>query len=155
MESPPFFARAYRMAYLILIVADLVLMLDWLGIDGLKQNLDIYLIGVSIFVVNLASWLGYLRGKRWGFEIEQVLSIGRIFMILLGATVYAADIVGLFSAVGLILWYELMFSLLAKSYYLYWAGCATLMVLECRYLWILEAGRGHRDPQTVPAGSAI
>ncbi len=140
------FARFYRTSYLVSMVANLVLMLDWLGFDGIKQNFEICSIDIFLFAINLFSWLGYSRGKEWAFELERILSSGRILMILIGATLFGADVAALFSAVGLILWYEVMLTLLAKSYYLYWAGCATLLLLECKYLWTLRlSSNGQSD----------
>src|SRR5277367_6330700 len=101
------FVQFYKSLYLAAILANLaglVLEVRW----GLI-NVPIYLIDIVMFSVNLAGWVGYRQRKPWASELEKILSIGRVLTILLAATIALAGVVVLFSPVGWILWYKVMF----------------------------------------------
>jgi len=126
------FVQFYKSLYLAAILANLaglVLEVRW----GLI-NVPIYLIDIVMFSVNLAGWVGYRQRKPWASELEKILSIGRVLTILLAATIALAGVVVLFSPVGWILWYKVMFKVLDdQSYHAWYSSCAALLILEALY----------------------
>jgi len=126
------FAKSYKLVYLALILLNIALLMIDVGMNyGLLQ---IYLIDIAVFGINLVAWWGYRRGKGWALELEQALSIGRMLMAGLASTIFLAGVVSLYSPVGWILWYKLMFSVIDERHRVwYWSGCAILLALEGLY----------------------
>ncbi len=126
------YVELYKLIYLALILANLALLMVDLGLSyGL---LHIYFIDIAVFAINVVAWLGYRRGKGWGLEVEQILSVGRMVMVGFASTILLADIVSLYSPVGWILWYKLMFKVIDEAHRVwYWTGCVALIGLESLY----------------------
>jgi|HubBroStandDraft_1064217.scaffolds.fasta_scaffold55297_2 hypothetical protein len=135
------YVETYKLIYLALILANIAVLMIDLGVSyGLLQ---IYLIDIAVFAVNVVAWLGYRRGKVWGLEVEQILSVGRMLMVGLAATILLADIVSLYSPVGWVLWYKLMFKVIDEAHRVwYWSGCVALIGLESLYFRALTRASG-------------
>lgn len=131
------FVRSYKALYLLAIAANAAALLVEVGFSlGILQ---IYLIDVALFGINSAAWLAYKQRKTWGLELEIILSVGRMLMILLASTIFLAGIVALFSPIGWLLWYKVMFKLIDRRHRAwYWSVCGTLLLLEALYLYCLE-----------------
>jgi hypothetical protein len=130
------FAISYKLVYLALISLNVALLVTDVGLNhGLLQ---IYFIDIAVLGINVVAWLGYRRGKGWALELEQALSLGRILMVALASTIFLAGVVSLYSPVGWILWYKLMFSVIDEGHRVwYWSGCAILLALESLYFCAL------------------
>jgi hypothetical protein len=142
------YAAIYKLIYLGLILVNIGLLTIDIGLSyGLLQ---VYFIDIAVFGINLLSWSGYRGGKGWGLELEQILSLGRMLMVGLASTIYLAGIVSLYSPVGWILWYKLMFGMIDERHRVwYWLGCGVFLVLESLYFRALT-----RVPRN-EAGSAL
>jgi hypothetical protein len=132
------FTRCYKWAYLALIMVNAVALFFTGGIAvGLLQ---IYFVAVAIFAINLYSWWGYRSRISWGLELESLLSCGRMITTIMGATIYLADVVALYSPLGLILWEGILFKVIVDSHRLwYWWSCAVLLALEVTYFCCLRS----------------
>ncbi len=146
------YVKIYKVIYLGLILANIALLMIDVGLTyGLLQ---IYFIDIAVFGINLAAWLGYKRDKPWALELEQILSLGRMLMVGLASTIFLADIVALFSPVGWILWYKVMFRVIDEMHRVwYWGGCAVLLVLESLYFRTLT--RASRGAPTVALSEGL
>lgn len=148
-RSPQFPVRTvyvdiYKVVYLALILANIALLMIDVGLSyGLLQ---IYLIGIAIFGINVVAWLGYRGGRSWALRLEQVLSLGRMLMVGFASTIFLAGVVSLYSPIGWVLWYKLMFKVIDEMHRVwYWLGCAVLLILEIIYLRALT-----RAPRNEP-----
>jgi hypothetical protein len=129
------FLKIYKTTYLAAIVANAL----WTTIElgHVRSNLDAHVIAAVFFVGNVVAWVGYQRGKPWGLELEQILSGGRMLMVLAGSTVFAADLVAWLSPIGWIFWYKLMSRTIPAHLGLYWCVCAVLLGMEGLYMYLL------------------
>lgn len=134
--APRSFVDCYILVYLGAIVANVILVTIDYGVHlGL---LPFHFIALVVFGINAVAWRAWKRGEAWAPGVEKLLSLGRAFMILVGATVYPAALVAQNSPVGWVLWWKVMFSLMAKGFVWYWAGCAILLSLEAGFFFSLN-----------------
>ena len=130
------FVHCYKLVYLAAIAANIILVTIDKGVHlGL---LPFYLIALVVFGINAVSWRAWTRGEAWALGVEKVLSAGRFLMVVLGATVFLAALVAQNSPVGWILWWKVMFALMAKGLGWYWSGCAILLALEAGFFYSLK-----------------
>ena len=127
----------YVVSYKTLYMSAIVLNSVWMniGLGRIAQNLSLLFIALTVFLVNWLAWRGYRLRLAWGIELEAILSGGRILTILLASTIVAADLVAWLSPVGWILWYKLMISTWPSRLFLYWSGCAGLLMAESVYMY--------------------
>ena len=75
-------------------------------------------------------------------DFEQALSLGRIGVLLLAVFIFFADIIGLYSPVGLVLWMSLlrlMQGLAAWRFFAWWSVCAIRLALEFSFFRSVSA----------------
>lgn len=103
---------------------------------------------VFIFVLNVAAWIIYRKRGAFGVFYERLLSIGRMMMILFGASV-GFGFINMESPVYDIIWYPLMKLINwhgANGIVLYLFCCGMLMCAEVNYCVKLD---GRQAPEGV------
>jgi hypothetical protein len=123
------FVPVYKACYVTLIIVNLFMLYDY---EGFKEHTT-WKISIIFLLLNLLSWILFSQRRRVGQIFEQALSLGRIVVLLLAVFIFFADIIGLYSPVGLVLWMSLlrlMQGLAAWRFFAWWSVCAILLALE-------------------------
>jgi len=96
-----------------------------------------YVFGPALFLVNLVSWVSYLTRTSWGASSERILSVCRMLMIIVAATIWGSVFAVVISPVGMVLWEQLIRVLDYTGRRGFWTACALLFALEALYLYRL------------------
>jgi len=115
-----------------LIVVNLFMLYEY---GGFRERTT-WEIAIVMLLSNLVSWILFSQRLSIGRLAEQILSFGRIAVVLLAAFVFFADVIALYSPLGLVLWTSLLriTELLSKGkLVVWWLGCAALLALELVY----------------------
>jgi hypothetical protein len=126
------FVPAYKACYMTLIVANFFMLYNY---GGFRERTT-WTIGIVVLVLNLLSWILFSQRLRVGQISEQMLSLGRIAVLLLAAFIFFADLIGLYSPIGVVLWLNLLrltSALSASRFLVWWLVCAILLALEFAY----------------------
>jgi hypothetical protein len=126
------FVPLYKACYMTLIVVNLFMLYE----DGGFREHRTWEIAIVMLLLNLVSWILFSQRLLMGRLSEQTLSLGRIIVVLSAAFVFFADVIALYSPVGLVLWLSLLriSEALSKGRLLvWWFGCAVLLALELTY----------------------
>jgi hypothetical protein len=115
-----------------LIVVNLFMLYEY---GGFRERTT-WEIAIAMLLLNLVSWILFSQRLPIGRLSEQVLSLGRITVLLLAVFVFFADVIALYSPLGLVLWLSLLRIAEALSrgrLLVWWFGCAVLLALELAY----------------------
>jgi hypothetical protein len=132
MLSRRLFVPLYKACCMTSIVVNLFLLYEG---GGFREHTT-WEIAVVTLLLNLVSWMLFSQRLVIGRLSEQILSLGRTIVVLLAALVFFADIIALYSPVGLVLWLSLLriTQVLSKGRFLvWWFGCAVLLAMEISY----------------------
>ena len=126
------FVPLYKASYMTLIVVNLFMLYDHAGF----RERTSWEIAIVMLILNLLSWILFSQRLSVGRLSEQLLSLGRIALVLLAAFVFFADVIALYSPVGIVVWLSLVHAAQALSterFVVWWSGCAVLLALELTY----------------------
>ena len=126
------FVPLYKASYMTLIVVNLFMLYDY---GGFRERTS-WEIAIVMLLLNLVSWILFSQRLSIGRLSEQLLSLGRIALVLLAAFVFFGDVIALYSPLGIVLWLSLLRAAQALStqrLVIWWFGCAVLLALELAY----------------------
>lgn len=122
----------YKACYVTLIVVNLFMLYNY---DGFKEHTT-WIISVSFLLLNSISWILFSNGLRIGQVLEQALSLGRSAVVLIAVFIFFADVIALYSPVGVVLWasvLRLVLGLSAWRFLVWWSVCGVLLMLELSF----------------------
>jgi len=95
-------------------------------------------IAIVMLLLNLVSWILFSQRLPIGRLSERILSLGRISVVLLAAFIFFADLIALYSPLGLVVWLSLLRLTLTGTlsrvrFMVWWFACAALLALELAY----------------------
>ncbi len=126
------YALIYKSTCLVLILVNFYIPYEK---SGFREE-NTWVVGLIALVLNLSSWVLYLASYRIGRLGEQVLSCGRMLIILLAVLVFFTDMIAYYSPVGFSLWLPLAEATVRRgTLYLpgWWSVCVVLLALEGAY----------------------
>jgi hypothetical protein len=156
--NPSKWAKAYKVAYVVLIVANLAIVRARWKIDHAP-----YALAVAFLTANVGAWLGFSTGSDLGVVAEYTLSIGRMIAILACALpLWLTDVIVWVSPVAYSVWGPMLeFSYSPRRLMIkiitWRTSCAILMALECAYFYCLtriDSKRGSQRP-IVDSGDSV
>jgi len=127
------FIPVYKACYVTLIIVNFFMLYRYGGFTEHKT----WTISIIVLLLNLLSWILFSRRWRVGQILEQALSLARIVILMLAVFIFFADLIALYSPIGLVLWLNLLRltqALSAWRFLVWWLVCATLLALEFAYL---------------------
>lgn len=139
------FVTVYKYVYLSAASLNLVVLLVKDFGEGIPVETVHYITNIGMVVANVVSWIGFRRGLNWGWIAEQILSLGRMAMLVCGATVAPIAIVMGLSAVSFTFWVPLVRASVEIGLWLLWSGVSVALGAEAIYFRRVRAFRAHGD----------
>ncbi len=123
------YVATYKFAYLSALVINVIVMLiDW-TVDRPEQ----YAIAAGVFVLNAVAWVRYRGRRRYARLAERFLSVSRMIMPIMAATVGPLGLVAQVSPLSHVVWVPVLALSDRLGLPVLWACCALLLVLEVAY----------------------
>jgi hypothetical protein len=141
------YVAAYKYAYLSALLLNVIVMLMDSTADGPEQ----YAIAVGIFALNAIVWVRYLGRRRYAPITERLLSLSRMVMPIMAATVGPLGLVAQVSPLSRVVWVPVLALSERLGLVALWACCALLLALEVAYY--RAVGSSTRDSLSAATGT--
>ena len=127
----PAYVWSYKSVYLSILILNLVSLHAWQPENVTPDKTSAYISGVTTFLINLYGAWSLMRRAAAALILEQILSLGRMLVMLLASTVFPAGLL-VYSPAFFVVWRPVLAAAQGRLYVL-WAFCAIVLATEIRY----------------------
>ena len=133
------YVATYKFAYLSALVINVIVML----IDWTIARPEEYAMSAGVFILNAVAWVRYMGRRRYGRAAERFLSVSRMIMPIMAATVGPLGLVAQASPLSNVVWVPVLALSDRLGLAALWACCALLLALEVAYYRAVGSSTGQ------------